>query len=632
MPGAKTKEGHICAACFKPATLRCARCRAVWYCSKECQTRDWKLGHRALCRPAPADAAAEPAPPAAVPEPPADAVLPPRPRAWLVSPGAVLALAAEPLAVPPLRCGLRNIDGWSCFMNSVLQALLAAAPFRTLLLSRAHSASARRSGPPCPAPCVLCWLERFAVAHAEASMGRGNGAAAASATSEEDEGTSSESAAKSTSGTTTTTVLTPIELAAMLPSLDEGLEPGMQHDAHEFLGALLRRCAEAGARGCADGAVAQTGAVAQLVGGWLCRTVACARCGGASTTHERFVTLSADVTPATATLDDALRSLCAPEALDGADRYRCNHCGTAVRATTQLRVAAAPPVLVVHLKRFRAGVRGKCAQHVAFPERLSLRAFMPRAAAANAPTYRLCAVVVHCDIAGFVLFGHYVAFVRASDGAWHLADDARVVPVPASRVLAAQAYLLVYQQVPARTRPLTTTNVDAVRDALLAASHPELLRTPQTTSSDGPSHAAGTEGETQKDDEEAAPPAPQMCPTGCGFYGSAATRGYCSVCFRRHYPAEAKQLEEERKRREERERAERLQRRQEEEAKRRERAAAAAEARAKAAQDAPAAPVATTAAAAVRKQTPKTGGKVPRNAPCPCGSGLKYKECHGKLN
>jgi preprotein translocase subunit SecA len=25
-------------------------------------------------------------------------------------------------------------------------------------------------------------------------------------------------------------------------------------------------------------------------------------------------------------------------------------------------------------------------------------------------------------------------------------------------------------------------------------------------------------------------------------------------------------------------------------------------------------------------------GKVPRNAPCPCGSGKKYKHCHGRLH
>jgi uncharacterized protein YecA (UPF0149 family) len=24
-------------------------------------------------------------------------------------------------------------------------------------------------------------------------------------------------------------------------------------------------------------------------------------------------------------------------------------------------------------------------------------------------------------------------------------------------------------------------------------------------------------------------------------------------------------------------------------------------------------------------------GKVPRNAPCPCGSGKKYKKCHGAV-
>ena len=29
---------------------------------------------------------------------------------------------------------------------------------------------------------------------------------------------------------------------------------------------------------------------------------------------------------------------------------------------------------------------------------------------------------------------------------------------------------------------------------------------------------------------------------------------------------------------------------------------------------------------------PSTWGKVPRNAPCPCGSGKKYKHCHGRVS
>ena len=37
------------------------------------------------------------------------------------------------------------------------------------------------------------------------------------------------------------------------------------------------------------------------------------------------------------------------------------------------------------------------------------------------------------------------------------------------------------------------------------------------------------------------------------------------------------------------------------------------------------------AAAEVDPEDPSTWGKVPRNAPCPCGSGSKYKHCHGKV-
>lgn len=38
------------------------------------------------------------------------------------------------------------------------------------------------------------------------------------------------------------------------------------------------------------------------------------------------------------------------------------------------------------------------------------------------------------------------------------------------------------------------------------------------------------------------------------------------------------------------------------------------------------------ASAALDPNNPSTWGRVSRNAPCPCGSGRKYKHCHGKLN
>jgi len=39
----------------------------------------------------------------------------------------------------------------------------------------------------------------------------------------------------------------------------------------------------------------------------------------------------------------------------------------------------------------------------------------------------------------------------------------------------------------------------------------------------------------------------------------------------------------------------------------------------------------TVRRAAFDQSNPETWGRVGRNAPCPCGSGLKYKRCHGKL-
>lgn len=48
--GTTTKPHKVerCARCFAPATSRCERCAASWYCSAECQLADWDF-HKRLC-------------------------------------------------------------------------------------------------------------------------------------------------------------------------------------------------------------------------------------------------------------------------------------------------------------------------------------------------------------------------------------------------------------------------------------------------------------------------------------------------------------------------------------------------------------------------------------------------------
>jgi preprotein translocase subunit SecA len=38
-----------------------------------------------------------------------------------------------------------------------------------------------------------------------------------------------------------------------------------------------------------------------------------------------------------------------------------------------------------------------------------------------------------------------------------------------------------------------------------------------------------------------------------------------------------------------------------------------------------------SASAEIDLNDPTTWGKVQRNAPCPCGSGKKFKHCHGRF-
>ena len=42
---------HLCVVCGLRGSSVCSGCKALWYCGKRCQKRDWKLGHKAECSP-----------------------------------------------------------------------------------------------------------------------------------------------------------------------------------------------------------------------------------------------------------------------------------------------------------------------------------------------------------------------------------------------------------------------------------------------------------------------------------------------------------------------------------------------------------------------------------------------------
>ena len=150
-----------------------------------------------------------------------------------------------------------------------------------------------------------------------------------------------------------------------------------------------------------------------------------------------------------ASLDDCTAEFFAAEELCGDEMYYCEKCKSRQNGRKTLKLLEAPPLLTVHIKRFRfGGMAKKASDHVAFPlDGLDVSAYCAEGVDGPAE-YDLEAVV--CHHGSSLHGGHYTAFVRA-DGAggrapWYLLDDAGVHPSSADEVQKAEAYVLFYRR------------------------------------------------------------------------------------------------------------------------------------------------------------------------------------------
>lgn len=283
---------------------------------------------------------------------------------------------------------------------------------------------------------------------------------------------------------------------------------GQQEDSHEFLRLLIdamqKSCKQARSahENPQDTPPEKSGEADdeeypfQLFRGTVESNVFCESCKSTSSTRDPIEDIGLDVSPLSssssspppgylADVGSALQRFARAEALDAG--YKCEKCGKVGRATKQSRLASIPPILTLHLKRFRYGAdtqksnvaaagqstrrsnrselnqllgsgsgdyfagksgSAKIEGHSKFEQILDLKPYLTEKLQAKHSNMfcRLFAVIVHAGKNSHS--GHYIAYVRnITKNEWWKMDDARIMVASVQEVMNAEAYMLFYRVV-----------------------------------------------------------------------------------------------------------------------------------------------------------------------------------------
>jgi len=144
-----------------------------------------------------------------------------------------------------------------------------------------------------------------------------------------------------------------------------------------------------------------------------------------------------------------IEKYCQEEQLEETDMWYCDKCKEHVRAWKLTNIYRAPPILIIHLKRFHFSSfnhrRDKIDSLIDFPLKgLDLRSIVMKWEEGEEPVYDCYAVSNHYGGLGG---GHYTAYAKNDANEWNYFDDSRVTTnVDEKEVVSAAAYVLYYQR------------------------------------------------------------------------------------------------------------------------------------------------------------------------------------------
>ncbi|CEM19657.1 unnamed protein product [Vitrella brassicaformis CCMP3155] len=223
----------------------------------------------------------------------------------------------------------------------------------------------------------------------------------------------------------------PKRFIAKLREENDLFRSASHHDAHEFFNYLINDVAEylveqkkqSLDKTALDTSRPVTTWVHDIFQGLLENETRCLCCETITRREEPFLDLSVDIDENTS-LTACVRKFSSREVLRGGEKYFCDHCGCLQEAERRLTLRRLPPLLCLHLKRFKfveqLGRYARLPYRVVFPMELRLMCTDPLR---PQRLYQLLAVVVH--IGANLSHGHYVCCI-CSHQTWFLFDDHNV--------------------------------------------------------------------------------------------------------------------------------------------------------------------------------------------------------------
>lgn len=190
--------------------------------------------------------------------------------------------------------------------------------------------------------------------------------------------------------------------------------------------------------------------VVDLFQGQLRNTCKCLICNHMNIRFEPFMYLSLPINDRCTSLDDCIDLYVEQETLKGTDQWYCENCKMHVDATKKTDLWILPPILIVHLKRFKYDDYGKAGSKNDQPISYAVSQWDLKHHVKNEkgiyPIYDLYAVSNHMGGLGG---GHYkAATLNRFDDLWYEFNDSEYVTIPESahEKYARSAYVLFYNR------------------------------------------------------------------------------------------------------------------------------------------------------------------------------------------